>query len=102
MRTFLYRTLVVASFSTFALAADWPQFRGPGGSGTSPDKNTPVTWSGSEGIAWKTELPGAGTSSPIVIGPRIYLTAYTGWNVPGQSGGAQEELKRFFAGGEVF
>src|SRR5688572_13809522 len=46
------------------------------------------------GIAWKTELPGAGNSSPIVVGKRIFLTAYTDWNAPGQSEGSQEELKR--------
>ncbi len=87
--------LAAAAFvATIATGADWPQFRGVGGSATSADKGTPVTWSSNEGIAWKTELPGAGTSSPILVGNRIFLTAYTGWNVPGQSGGSSEELKR--------
>ena len=75
-------------------AADWPQFRGPGGLATSPDTGLPSTFSSTQGVAWKTELPGAGTSSPIFVGKHIFLTAYTGYNVPGQPQGAQEDLKR--------
>ncbi len=93
MKTTLWHTLLFTTI-TSASAVDWPQFRGPGGSATSADKGLPATWSSSEGIAWKTELPGAGSSSPIVVGTRIFLTAYTGWNVPGESGGSQEALKR--------
>jgi hypothetical protein len=48
-----------------ALAADWIQFRGPGGQGVSDDKGLPETWSGAENLAWKTRLPGPGSSSPI-------------------------------------
>ncbi|GDX10781.1 serine/threonine protein kinase [Verrucomicrobiota bacterium] len=94
MHAYLPRALAFAILSTLATAADWPQFRGPGGTATSADKGTPVTWSGTSSIVWKTELPGAGTSSAIAVGPRIFLTAYSGWNVPGQPGGSQEELKR--------
>src|SRR5262245_28042621 len=74
--------------------ADWAQFRGPGGLGISAEKNLPDSWSQTENIAWKTGLPGAGTSSPIVVGKRIYLTSYSGYAVPGEAGGNMEELKR--------
>jgi outer membrane protein assembly factor BamB len=88
-------SLVIAlAFSAVASAADWLQFRGPGGLGKSADTGLPVTWSSSQGILWKTELPGAGTSSPIFVGPRIFLTAYSGYNVPGQDKGSQEQLVR--------
>ncbi len=81
--------------ATKAGAADnWPQFRGPSGMGTSAAKGLPVTWSGTENIAWKTPMPGPGASSPIVWGDRIYLTCYTGFFVPGEDGGSQSELKR--------
>jgi outer membrane protein assembly factor BamB len=66
---------------TLASAADWPQFRGPGGSAVSSETNLPTTWSGTENIAWRTKLPGPGTSSPIVIGKRIYLTCYSGYGL---------------------
>jgi outer membrane protein assembly factor BamB len=75
-------------------AADWPQFRGPGGQGISSENGLPTTWSASENVIWKTELPGAGTSSPIVVGDRIFLTGYAGYNVPGQPAGSMDALKR--------
>ena len=73
---------------------DWPQFRGPAGVGISDATGLPVKWSEKENIAWKTTLPGAGASSPIVFGDHIYLTSYTGFRVPGESGGSLDELKR--------
>src|SRR5262245_54263186 len=74
--------------------ADWPQFRGPTGFGTSSQTGLPVTWSATENIVWKTELPGAGTSCPILVGDRIFLTCYSGYAVPGKEGGSIDDLKR--------
>ena len=73
---------------------DWPRFRGPTGMGTSDEVGLPLTWSSTENVAWKSELPGPGASSPVVFGDRIYLTCYSGYFVPGQSGGSLDELKR--------
>lgn len=60
------------------LAADdnWPQFRGHRARGVVEDEasDLPVQWSATENIAWKTDLPGRGWSSPIVWGDRIFLT----------------------------
>jgi len=78
--------------STHITAADWSQFRGPDGSGVSDAKGTPLKWSDTEGLAWKTDLPGPGTSSPIVFGNKIFLTCYTGVQ-PGR-GGSLDDLKR--------
>ncbi|MGE0606061.1 MAG: PQQ-binding-like beta-propeller repeat protein, partial [Pirellulales bacterium] len=75
-------------------SADWPCFRGPTGQGTSSERGLPVEWSGQDNIAWKIELPGAGTSTPIVVGDRIYLTCYSGFNVPGASSSNMQNLKR--------
>ena len=62
--------------ATFAHAAtDWPQFRGPDGDGHSPAKNLPLTWDTTKNVAWKTELPGKGWSSPALHKGRLYLTA---------------------------
>lgn len=58
-------------------AADWPQFRGPGGMGTAEAK-LPETWSDTENIVWKTPLPGEGASSPIIVGKRLFITAASG------------------------
>ncbi len=73
--------------------AQWPQFRGPGGMGVSRDTGLPTEWGPDQNVVWKTELPGAGSSSPIVIGQRIYLTCYRGYNVPGQGGGSPQDLE---------
>lgn len=64
-----------------AFGGDWTQFRGPGGLGISDDKGVPVKWSSTDNIAWKVELPGPGSSSPIVVGQRVYLTCYTGYGL---------------------
>ncbi|MGH9360911.1 MAG: PQQ-binding-like beta-propeller repeat protein, partial [Thermoanaerobaculia bacterium] len=74
-----------------AAASDWPQFRGPGGQGVSADKGLPVAWGPEENLVWKTELPGRGASSPILSGPSIYLTSYTGF---GDRGGDIAALER--------
>ena len=60
-----------------ALAAgEWPQFRGPRGDGHSAAQNLPTTWGGFlEPPVWQTSLAGAGWSSPIVWGDRIWVTA---------------------------
>lgn len=59
---------------------DWTQFRGPNGSGIAAEARLPTTWSADENVLWKTDLPGPGASSPILIGDRIYLTCYTGYS----------------------
>lgn len=76
------------------LADNWPGFRGPTAMGTSAARDLPTQWSAEENIVWKTPLPGAGASSPIVFGDRVYLTCYTGFFVPGELGGSPEDLKR--------
>ena len=76
-------------------AADWSQFRGPGGSGVSDAKGTPLNWSDTQGIVWKTELPGPGTSSPTVFGNKIFLTCYTG--VTPERGGSLDDFTLFIA-----
>lgn len=58
-------------------AENWPYFRGPGRQGVSSEPVVPVTWSATENIAWKTEIPGEGWSSPVVWGNRVFVTAAT-------------------------
>ncbi|HEX8313335.1 MAG TPA: PQQ-binding-like beta-propeller repeat protein, partial [Chthoniobacteraceae bacterium] len=55
-------------------AAEWPQFRGPGARGVSDAPGLPKTWSATENVAWKAEVPGLGWSSPIVSGSRVFVT----------------------------
>ncbi len=93
--------LILFALLTFSLlpaaAADWTQFRGPGGSGVSDAQGGPLRWSDTEGIVWKSDLPGPGASSPIVFGDRIFLTCYTGFG-PGITGGDLASLQRHLLG----
>ena len=54
---------------------NWPGWRGPRGDGTSREARIPTKWNGQTGdnIAWKTEIPGTGHSSPIVWGERVFV-----------------------------
>ena len=62
-------------------AANWPRFRGPDGAAVAVGAAPPLTWDGTTGqnIAWKTPLPGPGSSSPVVWGDAVFLTCYTGY-----------------------
>ncbi len=64
--------------------ANWPQWRGPGGTGISPEKNFPLVWSATENVKWRASIPGRGHSSPIVWGDKVFLTtSIEGPVVPG-------------------
>lgn len=73
------RFFIVAFAAMFwpaiASADNWPQFRGPSGQGESTEKNLPLKWSATDNIAWKTEIPGWGHSSPIVWQDHVFITA---------------------------
>ena len=52
----------------------WSRWRGPSGQGIVEGTGYPDTWSETTNVAWKTDVPGSGHSSPIVWGDRIFLT----------------------------
>ncbi len=69
--------LLATLIATSAWAASgqdyWPTWRGPNGTGTAAQGNPPLTWSESENIKWKVEIPGQGQSSPVIWGDRIFF-----------------------------
>ena len=66
---------VISNFQPLNAEDAWTRFRGPDGSGVSTEAvSTPTTWSDTENLKWKTALPGPGSSSPIVVGDKIFLT----------------------------
>ena len=57
--------------------SEWPQFRGPGGSGSAQgtrSRGVPTEWDTTKNVAWRIDVPGLGWSSPIVWGNRVFLT----------------------------
>lgn len=66
--------LLLTVFSTVA-QTNWPQFRGESSMGVGFNKNLPTEWGTNRNIAWKTEVPGWGWSSPIVWGEQIIVTS---------------------------
>jgi len=56
-------------------ATYWPQWRGPQANGVAPDGDPPVEWSETKNVRWKVDLPGKGSSSPIVWGKYVFVTA---------------------------
>jgi hypothetical protein len=78
---FITATLLALA-TTIASAENWPQFRGHGGNASVANVDLPLHWSGTKNMAWKTALPGRGSSSPVVWGEHIFLTAFTGFGTP--------------------
>ena len=75
----LFGLLVVpARAEEVPLAVDrmnqWPQWRGPLGTGVAPNAEPPLVWSDTRNVRWRTALPGVGHSTPVVWGDRIFLT----------------------------
>jgi outer membrane protein assembly factor BamB len=68
--------LGVSSLPGLALAAEWPQFRGPASAGVA-ESAFPTEWGAEKNVQWKVKIPGVAWSSPIVWGNKIFLTTAT-------------------------
>ena len=78
-RTF-YLALIatLCSVVSAAVLADtssphWPTWRGPSLNGMARG-DAPTTWSDTQNIKWKANIPGRGFSTPVIWGDRIFLT----------------------------
>jgi len=86
-------TLIFAAALPAHAETNWPQFRGPGSKGVATGDGLPDRWSATENVAWKTDLPGRGWSSPIVWGNRVFLTTVV------NTGTSEEPKKGLYFGG---
>jgi len=77
-KTNLSRAMIVSYMllmsTGWASAQNWPGWRGDG-RGISSEKDLPLNWSEQNGVKWKTPIPGAGHSSPIVWGNHVFVTS---------------------------
>src|SRR5689334_9567246 len=67
-------SLLLLPFYAFASSSDWPQFRGPEGSGLS-NQSVPTSWELETGknIRWQKPVPGLGHACPIVWKGCVYI-----------------------------
>lgn len=52
---------------------NWPQWRGPLGTGAAVKGNPPIEFSETKNLKWKTAIPGKGHATPIVWGNNIIV-----------------------------
>lgn len=75
MRPALLLALTVALVATpfGARAENWPAFRGAANGVAANHPSLPDRWSTTENVAWKTDIPGRGWSSPVVWGDHVFV-----------------------------
>ncbi|MDZ4850735.1 MAG: PQQ-binding-like beta-propeller repeat protein [Pirellulaceae bacterium] len=74
MKSFVSLVLVMFVFSSIAMADNWGHWRGATGNGVAVNAQPPTEWSSSKNIKWKVEVPGRGSSSPIIWNDRVFVT----------------------------
>jgi outer membrane protein assembly factor BamB len=69
----------------WAAAGDdfWPTWRGPRATGAALEGNPPTTWSETENVKWKAEIPGKGQSSPVIWENKIFFQTAIDTGKPG-------------------
>ncbi len=66
-----------AAAALLLAGAQWPEFRGPDGTGRASVPGLPLTWSETENVRWKTPVHGRGWSSPVVLDRQVWATTAT-------------------------
>ena len=78
LRGFLAFLLFLA-ISLTALAADWPQFRGPSANGVAPERGLRTDWrTHPPQVRWKIALTDDGFAGPAVAGGLVFLVDHRG------------------------
>ena len=88
-RLLLTSGFAAAIFMSVSLVAEeWPQFRGTTAGVAADHPDLPDTWSPTQNIVWKLDVPGLGWSSPVVWGNHIFITSVvnTGQQEPPRPG----------------
>ncbi|QDU38006.1 outer membrane biogenesis protein BamB [Maioricimonas rarisocia] len=83
---FLFAMMLIAHLITTDVSAEaaepspadnWAHWRGPEANGVSRTATPPVEWSEQKNVQWKVAIDGAGTSTPIVWGNKLFLLTAT-------------------------
>ena len=65
-------------------AQHWQQFRGPQGGVAPDDPRLPDTWTTTENVAWRIDIPGRSWSSPIVWDDHVFVVTVVNTKTPQQ------------------
>ena len=84
MRELRIAMALVVAVGCSVSAADWPQWRGPNGTGVTDERDLPLRWSATENVTWRIDLGGVGVSTPIVSSDRVFVTSQIGTGVSRQ------------------
>lgn len=103
MRRLLLIVLMAVTAGPALVAENWPQWRGPHGTGESREANLPMKWSPTENVAWKVALPGVSGATPIIWNDHVFLNVAEGgqlflWALDRQNGAVR--WKSLLGGGD--
>ena len=71
--TILLGALLLVPMLHAADAPNWPHWRGPDANGFVATGNPPITWDAKTNVKWKANVPGKGSSTPVVWGNKVFV-----------------------------
>ncbi len=72
--SFTAGVLIAGPWWISTVRGDWPHWRGDRGNGVSHSALPPIEFGLEKNLRWKAEIPGRGSSSPVVCGDRVFVT----------------------------
>lgn len=78
IRNLVFGVIVLTILPFSVHARDWQQWRGPFHNGSTDETNIPASWSETENVAWKADLPGAGGATPVISKGKIFVSSMVG------------------------
>ena len=90
-RKLLGGILLIGILVGLCFAGEWPQYRGPNGSGVGHASRLPAEFGPEKNVVWKTPVP-FGYSSPVIAGDLIFITGGEGEFHPSPWGTADKHL----------
>jgi outer membrane protein assembly factor BamB len=71
--TLLAAAVCLLSGRAWSAEQNWPQWRGPQGTGAAPTAKPPLEWNDKKNVKWKVAIPGSGTATPVVWQNQIFI-----------------------------
>lgn len=78
MKQILAALFLLPLINSTAIGENWTNWRGPSFNGVATKGDFPTSWNVDQNISWKLELPGVGSSTPVVWEDNILVTANDG------------------------